>query len=421
MSLREVVVAALIASATPAGARAEALGLTRAVQLALAHDAGVRAAEAEVRAARARLAGASIPLASNPELSAAAGRRSGDDRRTPEYEVELSQRIDVAGQRGARIAAARAAVGAAEARVAASRARVAADVRELLGRVAAASLRAEVAAEAQALAEQGVSAAERRLGAGDAARVEVTTARLERGRALRAVLEADGERSAALADLELLLALEPGAAPPEIAFELGSGPRADAPRDDELVREALAARRDLAAARLDVTAAEAEVALARRSAVPSPSLGVSVAREEGADVVLGTLAFALPLFERNQEARGVTSARLEQGRVALAALERRIGREVRLAAERVRSARRAVDAFDPETVAAARDGLALATDAYERGQLDLVRYLLLRREAIDARRDRIDALEALNRAEAELERTRGAAGEAPGPAAAAGR
>jgi hypothetical protein len=47
-----------------------------------------------------------------------------------------------------------------------------------------------------------------------------------------------------------------------------------------------------------------------------------------------------------------------------------------------------------------------------------VRYQLLRREALDARRDRIDALEALNRAAARLER---ALGHDPAAAATAAR
>ena len=80
---------------------------------------------------------------------------------------------------------------------------------------------------------------------------------------------------------------------------------------------------------------------------------------------------------------------------------------MRLAAERVRAARRMLDAFDPATTAALVENLALVTKAYEAGQIDFVRYQLLRREALEARRDRIDALEALNRAEAQLERALG--------------
>ena len=137
---------ALVAT-TAGGARAgEPLTLGAAVERALAQNADVRAAEAEVRAAKARLEGASVLLAANPELSGAAGSRDGEARRTAEWEVAVSQRVEIGGQRGARVAAARAAVGAAEGRLAATRARIAAEVRELLGRAAALRLRAEVAA-----------------------------------------------------------------------------------------------------------------------------------------------------------------------------------------------------------------------------------------------------------------------------------
>jgi outer membrane protein, heavy metal efflux system len=406
MWLRELMALALVAGAGGTARAGEPLTLATAVERALAQNADVRGAEAEVRAAKARLDGASVLLAANPELSGGAGTREREASRTPQWELSVSQRVELGGQRGARVAAARAALGAADARLGATRARIAAEVRELLGRAAALRLRAEVAAEAQRLAEAGASAAEKRFRAGDVARIEVNSARLERGRATRAALEAEQDRLAAEAELELVLAVDAGTLP-EIAFGLEGERRALEPSLDELVREALASRRDVVAARLDVSAAEAEASLAARAAVPTPALGVSIAREENANVILGTLSFEVPLFARNQAERGVASTRVQQARVALAALERRTAQEVRLAAERVRASRRGLDAFDPETTAALGENLALVTKAYEAGQIEFVRYQLLRREALDARRDRIDALEALNRAEAQLERARG--------------
>jgi outer membrane protein, heavy metal efflux system len=80
---------------------------------------------------------------------------------------------------------------------------------------------------------------------------------------------------------------------------------------------------------------------------------------------------------------------------------------VRLAVERVRAARRTLETFDPRTTAALAENLALAARAHQAGQMDLVRYQLLRREALDARRERIDALEAVNRAAAQLDRALG--------------
>lgn len=399
------VAVALLAAAGSARADAPA-PLAALVERALAQSPELRTAEAEVRAARARLEGASALLASNPELSGAAGARDGDAGRTAEWEVGLSQRVEVAGQRGARRAAARAALGAAEARLEAARARLASEVRELAGRAEAARLRAGLAEDARRLADDAVRAAERRAEAGDAARVEVNGARVERGRALRAALDAEQERAAARAELELLAGLEPGALP-ELSFTL-EGAEAAAPAE-ALVPAALEGRRDVAAARLEVEAAEAEARLAGRATVPSPALGISVAREERADVVLGTLSLELPLFARQRAERGAAAARLDQARVAQAALERRVAAEVRLASERVRAARRLLEAFDPGLSAALAADLAAATRAYQDGQLDFVRWQLLRRDALEARRDRIDALEALNRASAQLDRALGRA------------
>jgi len=406
MRSRELVAMAILCVGfTPARADLP-LTLGAAVERALADNADVRTAAVEARAAEARLDGASVPLASNPELSGGVGTRSSQPGGILEYEFAISQRVEIAGQRGARVAAARAALGSATARLAATRARVAAEVREMLGRVVATGLRSELAGEARRLAADAARAAETRFQAGDVPRIEVNSARIELGRATRASLEAEQERAGARAEFELLLGLEGGGAQ-AVAFDLdgaASGPDASL---ETLVQEALASRRDVAAARLDVEAATAEESLADRSVVPSPKLGVFVAREEVAHIVLGTVSFEIPLFARNQAERGVAAARVEQARVGLAALERRAVQEVRLAANRVQAARRMVAAFDVPTTAALGENLALATKAYGAGQIDFLRYQLLSREALEARRDRIDALEALNRAEAQLARALG--------------
>lgn len=424
MRRTELAAIAIVLSALPAGARGEEpLTLERAVARALAQHTEVRHAEAEVRAAAARLEGASPLLPTNPEVAAAAGPRDGAGRRTVDYEVGLSQRIEIAGQRGARIDASRAALHAAEARLVARRAEVVAEVRDLFGRLAAATALAEIAEDALRIARQGAGAAEKRFEAGDAAQLEVNSARFDAGRAARAALDAAQRRSAIAAELEVALALDTGERA-DIAFDLAAHPDGPERPLDELLREGLSRRADIAAARLDVAAAEAGRALAARAAVPTPSLGVSFAREEDAHVVLGTLSVELPLFARNQAERGVASARLDQARAALAHAERRAVRDIRLAVERLRAAREAVQALE-SAAATASETLTLVTRAYQAGQIEFTRYVLLRREAIEVRRDHVDALEALNRAKAQLDRVLGAipgpAGEPPSSPTSVGR
>jgi len=408
LSLREVGVVAFAAavSLVSVALASEPLTLASATERAVAQSPDVRAAEAEVRAAQARLDGASVLLAANPELSVKVGPSDDGGVKAIDYDVALSQRIEIGGQRGARVAAARAAVGAAEARLAATRTRISAEVREALGRAAAAAMRAAMAQDSLRFSEQAAEAAERRFRAGDVARIDVNSARVERGRSARAAVEAEQERLAAEAELERLLGLEPGSAPTTLPGLEGLVRRTEEP-SDALLREALASRRDLAALRLDLAAEEEEASLAVRSAIPSPALGVSLARELGANIVLGTLTIDLPLFARNQSERGATAARVEQARIAVRTLERGIAQGVRLAAERARSTRRLLDALDPENATALAEDLAMATQAYEAGQIEFLRYQQVRRDAVDARRDRIDALEALNRAEAQLDRAVG--------------
>lgn len=400
--LHELVTVLLLATAAE-GSEGFSAPLTQAaaVEQALAMNAEVRAAEAEVRGARARLAGSSLFLSSNPELTVGAGPREGTEGRSTDFEVALSQRFELGGQRGRRMAAAQAAVGAAEARLADARARVAASVRVQLGRIAAAAAHAELASKAEALAQQAFGAAERRVLAGDAARVEVNGARIERARASRAALRAGQALLAAHAELAGLLAVEVGVLP-EIAFALEEDAGAGGEEPTALAREALEARPDVRAARLDLAAAEAEATLAGRAALPAPSIGLSFAREEGAQVVRGTLSMDLPVSSRNQGERGIAAVRVEQARLGLAELERRVGSEVRLAVERLRSARRGVEAFDAAAAAALEDNLASAARAYGAGQIDFVRHQTLTREALEARGERIDALAELNEAAARL-------------------
>ena len=86
------------------GTRAEEppLPLARAVALALERNLDLRSHAAEVDAAEARVHGASLLFQRNPEVGGAMGTRSNGTSSTLDYEVEVSQAIEIAGQRGAR-------------------------------------------------------------------------------------------------------------------------------------------------------------------------------------------------------------------------------------------------------------------------------------------------------------------------------
>jgi outer membrane protein, heavy metal efflux system len=398
----------------------ETLTLEGAIRRAWEQNPGVREAEAEVEAARARVAGARLLIQDNPDLNIAVGPRSRPMERTVDYELSITQPIDVGGRRRARIEATTASVKAAEARLAQWRGSVAADVREAFGRALAAEAHEQLAMDAIELATQALKAAEKRHQAGAASLIEVNTARIEVGRSQRARGAARRMRAAALAELRLLLGM--GAARLSLQGQLQPSPQGRALDLPALTILAAEHRADLLAARYELEAARAERRLATREAVPAPRVGVSFRQEEGAQVVQGVLSMELPLFDRNQAARGVSAARARQAELAVAALEQRLAQEVELSVDRVRTARETLEAFSGDVLEALDQNIALVTRGYEAGELDFLELLLMRREMLEARREYIEALTELNSAEAQLDRVLGVkagatgAGHPPAPA-----
>jgi cobalt-zinc-cadmium efflux system outer membrane protein len=404
MNAKAIIAVAAVCGGTAAAA--EPLTSDRAVAFALERNPELAALAADVGAARARLSGAELPVRANPEFSAGAGPRRNGAAHSTDLEVSLSQRVEVFGQRGARIEVAQAERTAAEKRLASRRVAVAAEVRSAFARVLAADRLVALAREDLAVARDAVRAVERRLELGGTTQLEVNAARAEGGRAARALAVATRRAAAGRAELRTLLGSDAGA-PLELAGELprstGAGPL-DA---DALGRRALEARADLATARRELAAAEAEQRVAAREALPVPAIGARYSREEGADIVLGTLTFDLPFFNRNQAGRGVASARVARAQAELAAAERRVREDVVLAIARVETAREAAQAFEGEALAGAEANVSLATRAYEAGKIGLAELLLIRRSAVEARRDHVEALEELAEAKAELARAVG--------------
>jgi cobalt-zinc-cadmium efflux system outer membrane protein len=394
----------------PVIARAAAITVEQAVSTALERNARILAQRAEVDGARARARGASRLVRANPELEAAYGpRRSPGDETTTDFEVSLSQELELFGQRAARSDASAALLSAAEGRLQAARVEVAAEVRTAFARALAAEERLGIADESLALAREELSAAEERLRSGATSRLEVNAARAALGRAARERAETVHRRAAARAALVVLTGVEPVESVELVGALAAAVPAGETL--DQLTERGLGRRSDIAAARREVEAARAEGRLAARSAFPNPRVGASYAQEGdpggNARIVQGTLAFDLPLFARNQEERGVAAARERQAEIALAALTRAARAEIAQAVARLDAAADAARAWTGGPLEAVTENMKLVDEAYRAGKVDFFQLLLIRRETLEARNGYVDALEELHAAKAELLRATG--------------
>lgn len=390
----------------------EALTADSAVKLALEQNPELTSLSAEVQAADARLGGASLLFQANPEISGSVGSRSTATGNLLEYEAGVSQQLEVFGQRRSRIDGASAGRSSAEARLKARRSGLAAEVRQVFARALATEQLVEVAQENLGLARQTAKAAEKRLEVGDGSRIEVNTARVDVGRAARELNLALKNRATAHAELRLLLAVEPTMVL-RLEGDLKSSAVIALVDPDALVRRALQSRWELSAARQGVEVARAEQRSAGREWLPRPRVGARYERDEGDQVVLGTLEFDLPVFNQNQAGRGVATAQLVQAELALQTTERRVRQEVLLAAVRLQAAQDAAKGFEGEVVEAMEENLRLVGTAYQAGKIDLFELLLIRRNTLETRRGYIEALEEQRAAEAELAKALGADGGRP--------
>lgn len=383
----------------------EGYTIEKAVQVALERNPELASLKAEVQAADARVQGASLLVQANPELGTSVGRRNTSAGGLVEYDVELSQQVEIFGQRAARIDMATAGHRNAEARLKARRTELAAEVRQVFVRALAADQLVILTQESLTLAQQTVKAAEKKLEAGDGSRIELNTARVEVGRSTRDLKLAGQARMAAIAQLRILLAID-ATKDVKLAGDLKAA-QVRPLAIEELLARGMQARADLTAAQRALDGANAERRFADRDWLPRPRVGLRYEREEGEQVVLGTLSFDLPVFNRNQAGRGVATAQVTQTERSVEAVERRIRQEVLLAASRLKAAQEATEAFEGDVVHAMEENLSLATTAYQAGKIDLFELLLIRRNTLDARRGYIEALEEVRVAEAELGRALG--------------
>jgi cobalt-zinc-cadmium efflux system outer membrane protein len=393
----------------PVAASGEPLRLDTALRDALGHHPRVRALAAETHRLQGELTTARQWVPDNPELGGDWTNRDGPDDTTTDWEVSLSQRVEVAGQRGHRVARAHRRLDALEAELAALRVAVASKVREAFLALSVALRREQVAAEMVALNDRLVTIARARYAAGDVADADVALASLARSEALRRQLEetratAAARRGLAVAlGLERLPAVEPGAlVPPRPPLPLGE------------LEPLLEGHPRLAALDHEREAAEADLALARAARFPDLTVNAHAGEEESRDTLLGVgLSLPLPLFHRQQGAIG--AARTDGAR--LAAEADRVRAELRQEVARARAglvaALEEVALFDTEILPGLDTHLRRIHRAYELGEMDLATLTVTQAQVVAARFDHLQALLEAWQARIDLDRAMGRATSGP--------
>lgn len=378
------VVVCWLVVAAPAGAQV-VLTLQETIARAREQAGAVAIARARIAEAEASVLDAAARFRDNPVIDAAAGPRSGGGERATEIEIGISQLFETGGQRQARIAAARAGVERHRAEVGQSARGVVIEAASAFLDGLAAMERLQIAEGADAIARELLNATERRYALGDVAAIDLNLARIDAARSAAALVAARADLTAAAGALRALLRI-PSSEPIELRGSLELPP---APPIERL--EASVDRRpELAVLAAELSEAEAQVQLGRALAKPDLGFRVGYEREESRTIVLGGITIAIPAFQQGQGTRAAGLARANRART-----ESEIGRQRAVAdlrtAYAVYEQRAALAAaLQKDAAPSLIDNDNLARRSYEAGEMNLIDFLLIRRDAVDMRLSVVD-------------------------------
>jgi cobalt-zinc-cadmium efflux system outer membrane protein len=389
------------------------------VPCALAASFAARGERFALDAARGREATAAVILPSNPQLSLSAGGRTGDmGKSAVNWSAALAQEIEIAGQRGARLDAARAEVDAQAKRVAMTDREVAAAA--WIAYFDALAARDELAlAERLARIADGLAASVRaRADQGLASPVDADVAYAASVRLVQARAAAYRQAAASRAALAVALGVDPSL-PIQLEGDLTPLPVPEE-ASTAAADKAVAARPEIAIAQAEELSHERRASVLRRARVPNLTLSVSIASDGFNErVITGGLSLPIPL----PSPLGRTNA----GEIAEAtALARRAGAEgerlkrlVRLqvvtAREAYASRRQELDAFDAKRLARAEDGLRSLGEEMAAGRLTVRDALLAQQGLVELLQAHVEAKRTLCIASVELARAAGVALERGAP------
>ena len=406
----------LALAAWPAGVFAQpsprVLTLTQVLALAEEGNAALRGARAALAAAEGESRGASALLHNNPELSVERTRRKATDAdglgiRYRESEIGLSQPLEIAGQQGHRREAARHALAAAHAEVLDAQVRMRAEVELAFAQVLLLQRRLVSEEQNARLAEDAAAAVGKRVSAGEDSKLDgnLSSVEAERGRNQVATLREQLLESRA--SLASLLQLPPSDFP-EAAGELPD--RLSGYRLEDLVTRAVE-RPQLRVLAEREAAAQSRLQLERAAVIPNLTVGLASAREGPAEsrerATILSISVPLPLFNRNQAGIGRALTERDQAQIERQAAARNGEASIRELWQRLVSLEARLARLGNAVLPKLDENVGLSTKAYRAGEIGILQLVLVNRQALDARRDYLDALADFTRARIALEQAAG--------------
>lgn len=384
------------------------LTLQEALARAAQANPALRSKQAELAAAEGLNSDARSLLFNNPQLAFDKTRRlvpqagMATERRN-EWTGGVSQTFETGGQGGYRRETASSALEALRYEIVDAQRQIRSEIATRFYRVLALQQRVELESQALKLFDDAAAAVQKRRVAGEDTKLDANVALVEAERARNQLALAREQLNEERNDLAARMQLV-GPALPLAQGELAPAPMGFALND---LLGSLDSQPRLLALSAREKSANARYRLERASVNPDLTVGLNVGRE-GPSVArerLTTISVSIPLpiFKRNAAGIGQASTAATQAQIDREAAQRDIKANVVSLWTRLASQEQRVRRLQDVVLPALTDNLSLSVKSRQAGQIGLLELIVVNRQALDARRDLIEALTEYHSTRAMLE------------------
>ncbi|HQS41723.1 MULTISPECIES: TolC family protein [unclassified Polaromonas] len=384
------------------------LTLQEALVRAAQANPALRAKQAELAAAEGFNSDARSLLFNNPQLAIDKTRRlvpqaGMNPERRNEWTGGVSQTFETGGQGGFRRETASSALDALRYEIVDAQRQIRSDISTRFYRVLALQQRVELESQALKLFDDAAAAVQKRRTAGEDTKLDANVALVEAERARNQLALAREQLNEERNDLAARLQLV-GPALPLAQGELMPAPIGFVLND---LLGSLDAQPRLLAFSAREKSANARYRLERASVSPDVTVGLNVGREGpgSARERLTTISVSipLPLFKRNATGIGQASTAATQAQIDREAAQRDIKANILSLWTRLTSQEQRVRRLQDVVLPALTDNLSLSVKSRQAGQIGLLELIVVNRQALDARRDLIEALTEYHSTRAAIE------------------
>lgn len=392
---------------TVAGPRKSAgdqvITLEQAINTALENNRELAAFRKRQEEAEGDLTKASLIVPSNPVIGGFVDNRynSRENVVHNDYEINLSQEVQIFGQRGKGISVARKNIEKVNADIESLEWEITSRVKENFYEALALKRILESRGIIQGLFDELLKAFRTKYEAGAATVLEVNSVEIQHAKAKNEYLNAKSEYLSSLSNLRLLLGLSP-----EHTLEItGELKYMEVQVElDALMETALKHRPDLKALELEEERRNREINLIKSQQVPNPVLSGFMAREDGFNrIVGGSISIPFPLVDRKQAELQKARARRDTARINIEGKELEIRKELESAHQAFLSAQNGLSVYEG-ILSEVEDSLELNELTYLEGKASFTEFLLLQNNLLEAKVSYLEALLSYYKALVELER-----------------